>query len=67
MIQNDAQRRPHANAINQHPVFWGEDKILGFLQDVSDRVEKLTFNVEPLSILEKNGRMVVRQDWVGGD
>lgn len=33
------------------------------LQDVSDRVEKLDYSVEPLKTLEKNGKFVVRQDW----
>lgn len=36
---------------------------LNIFQDVSDRVEKLEYSVEPLKTLEKNGKFVVRQDW----
>lgn len=32
-------------------------------QDVSDRVEKLDYSVNPLKTLEKNGKIVVRDDW----
>lgn len=63
MIHKDAQSRPFARCISAHPVFWNNQKILAFLQDVSDRVEKLQFHVEPLKSLEKNGRCIVREDW----
>ncbi|XP_037946227.1 serine/threonine-protein kinase/endoribonuclease IRE1 [Teleopsis dalmanni] len=63
MIHNDAQCRPLARSIGNHPIFWNDQKILAFLQDVSDRVEKLQFHVEPLKSLEKNGRIVVHEDW----
>ncbi|XP_036324827.1 serine/threonine-protein kinase/endoribonuclease IRE1 [Rhagoletis pomonella] len=63
MIHKDAQCRPLARCISAHPVFWNNQKILAFLQDVSDRVEKLQFHVEPLKSLEKNGRCIVRDDW----
>ncbi|XP_039970411.1 serine/threonine-protein kinase/endoribonuclease IRE1 [Bactrocera tryoni] len=63
MIHKDAQNRPFARCISTHPVFWNNQKILAFLQDVSDRVEKLQFHVEPLKSLEKNGRCIVRGDW----
>lgn len=33
------------------------------LKDVSDRVEKLDYTVNPLRSLEKNGKLVVRDDW----
>ncbi|KAJ6643328.1 Serine/threonine-protein kinase/endoribonuclease ire-1 [Pseudolycoriella hygida] len=63
MISKDPARRPPASAIANHPFFWNEEKILSFLQDVSDRVEKLDYSMEPLKTLEKNGKFVVRQDW----
>lgn len=63
MLHNDPQCRPPSYCIGNHPVFWSSQKILAFLQDVSDRVEKLQFSVEPLKSLEKNGRFVVREDW----
>ncbi|KAG4073537.1 hypothetical protein HA402_000761 [Bradysia odoriphaga] len=63
MISKDSSRRPPAAAVVNHPFFWNEEKILSFLQDVSDRVEKLDYSVAPLKTLEKNGKFVVRQDW----
>ncbi|KNC31642.1 hypothetical protein FF38_11092 [Lucilia cuprina] len=63
MIHKDPQFRPPARCIGNHPIFWNNQKILAFLQDVSDRVEKLQFNVEPLKSLEKNGSIVVLEDW----
>lgn len=63
MIQKDAQYRPSARYIGNHPIFWNNQKILAFLQDVSDRVEKLQFHIEPLKSLEKNGKIVVLDDW----
>ncbi|XP_075146915.1 serine/threonine-protein kinase/endoribonuclease Ire1 [Haematobia irritans] len=63
MIHRDPQCRPPAKCIGNHPIFWTDKKILSFLQDVSDRVEKLQFNVEPLKSLEKNGNIVVLEDW----
>lgn len=38
--------------------------MMSFLQDVSDRVEKLQFENDPLRTLEKNGRFVVKDDWI---
>lgn len=32
-------------------------------QDVSDRVEKLEYHVEPLKTLEKNSKYITRDDW----
>uniref|UniRef100_A0A2M4A0B0 non-specific serine/threonine protein kinase n=1 Tax=Anopheles triannulatus TaxID=58253 RepID=A0A2M4A0B0_9DIPT len=63
MIQCDAAKRPSARAISKHPLFWGNERVLAFLQDVSDRVEKSEIGAEPLRSLEKNARFVVRDDW----
>lgn len=43
-------------------VFFLNDVFRRF-QDVSDRVEKLDYSVNPLKTLEKNGKFVVRDDW----
>jgi hypothetical protein len=40
MLQPDPARRPPASACLEHPLFWGEEARMGFLQDVSDRVEQ---------------------------
>lgn len=63
MIRHEEHRRPPASCIGEHPVFWKTAKVLAFLQDVSDRVEKLQYNVEPLLSLEKNSQPVVLGEW----
>lgn len=63
MISRDSSRRPSADAVLKHPLFWREDKILAFLQDVSDRIEKLDIYTDPLRTLERNARLVVLDDW----
>lgn len=63
MINSDPQKRPPASCIGEHPVFWKTSKVLSFLQDVSDRVEKLQLTMEPLLSLEKNSHAVVLGDW----
>lgn len=63
MISRDSSRRPSADAVLKHPMFWREDKILAFLQDVSDRIEKLDIYTDPLRTLERNARLVVLDDW----
>lgn len=63
MINKDQNRRPPAMAICNHPLFWNEERILAFFQDVSDRVEKSIPGTEPLKTLEKNAKFVVRNDW----
>lgn len=63
MINKDPSKRPTAEEVLKHPMFWREEKILSFLQDVSDRIEKLDIYTDPLRALEKNARFIVRDDW----
>ena len=63
MINQNPQSRPISDAILSHPLFWGEGKLLDFLQTVSDRVERLNTQDEPLWSLERNAKMIVRGDW----
>lgn len=63
MINDEAELRPTARGILNHPVFWSTERILSFLQDVSDRVEKAQPNTEPLKTLEKNATLIVKEDW----
>lgn len=63
MIAVDQSKRPPANAVRNHPLFWSNERILSFLQDVSDRVEKSDVLSDPLRTLERNARFVVREDW----
>lgn len=63
MICKDMSERPTAEAVLKHPLFWREEKILSFLQDISDRIEKLDIYTDPLRTLERNGKLIVRDDW----
>lgn len=63
MIAKDSSKRPSADAVLKHPMFWREEKILAFLQDVSDRIEKLDIYTDPLRLLERNAKFIVRDDW----
>lgn len=38
-------------------------KIVFISQDVSDRVEKIDFQHDPLKTLEKNSKYITREDW----
>lgn len=64
MINYNPANRPTASNVRNHPLFWNEERILSFLQDVSDRVEKTKLDfLEPLRNLEKNAKFIVREDW----
>lgn len=63
MINDEAPCRPTAKDILNHPLFWSSERILSFLQDVSDRVEKVQPNLEPLRTLERNAMFIVKNDW----
>lgn len=63
MIARDSSKRPSAEAVLKHPLFWREEKILAFLQDISDRIEKLDIYTDPLRSLERNASFIVRDDW----
>lgn len=63
MIARDSSKRPTADAVLKHPLFWREEKILAFLQDISDRIEKLDIYTDPLRLLERNASFIVRDDW----
>lgn len=63
MIEEEAGKRPTAVAVLNHPLFWKSERILSFLQDVSDRVEKALPSVDPLRTLEKNAQLIVKDDW----
>jgi serine/threonine-protein kinase/endoribonuclease IRE1 len=63
MINKDSSKRPSADAVLKHPLFWRDEKILSFLQDISDRIEKLDIYTDPLRMLERNAKFIVREDW----
>lgn len=63
MITNDSKKRPTTKEILSYPVFWSKAKTLQFLQDVSDRIEKLDPTDPILVDLEKNANVIIRNNW----
>ncbi|XP_076241696.1 serine/threonine-protein kinase/endoribonuclease Ire1 isoform X2 [Calliopsis andreniformis] len=63
MIASDPSERPPVTAVYDHPIFWESSRVLGFFQDVSDRVEKEQTDSPALIALETNNEHVVRRDW----
>ncbi|XP_035725102.1 serine/threonine-protein kinase/endoribonuclease IRE1-like [Vespa mandarinia] len=63
MISEDPSKRPPALAIHNHPLFWEPNQVLGFFQDISDRVEKDQPDSPALLALENGNKRVVRGDW----
>ncbi|XP_050310961.1 serine/threonine-protein kinase/endoribonuclease IRE1-like isoform X1 [Anthonomus grandis grandis] len=63
LLSSSADRRPSCGAVLTHPMFWSCQKVLGFFQDVSDRVEKAESGDPVLQSLERHGSPVVKYDW----
>ncbi|CAG9763228.1 unnamed protein product [Ceutorhynchus assimilis] len=63
LLSSRPDTRPSCNAVLRHPMFWSCQKILGFFQDVSDRVEKAEPNDSVLLKLEHNCKPIVKNDW----
>lgn len=63
MISNDPKKRPTTKEILSSPMFWSKAKILQFLQDVSDRIEKLDPTDPILVELEKGANSIIRNNW----
>lgn len=63
MICSNPAGRPPASAICNFPIFWNLAEILGFFQDISDRVEKDQSDSPALIALETSGECVTGGDW----
>ena len=63
MICHDARVRPSTVAVLKHPMFWSRQKVLAFLQDVSDRVDKEGVDSAILLSLERNRHSIVQGNW----
>jgi hypothetical protein len=63
MISKEPKVRPTARQILAHPVFWSKAKTLQFLQDVSDRIEKVDANDPLLLELERSANIIIRNNW----
>jgi serine/threonine-protein kinase/endoribonuclease IRE1 len=61
MISSNANSRPPLSDILSHPMFWSKEKILSFILDVSDRIEKEDeAKCSLLRRLESEGPRIVR-------
>ncbi len=63
MLGQEPNLRPTASAILRYPFFWSKERVLNFLQDVSDRVDKESYDSAVLTALERNRQEVVRGNW----
>lgn len=63
MISSDPKKRPIANDILKNPVFWSKTKQLQFLQDISDRIEKLDAADVIIVSLERNSNATIKNNW----
>ncbi|XP_071565935.1 serine/threonine-protein kinase/endoribonuclease IRE1 [Temnothorax nylanderi] len=63
MICSNPAGRPPALAVCNYPIFWNSAEILGFFQDISDRVERDQSNSPALIALETHGKRVTGDDW----
>ena len=63
MINMHPNNRPPTSAILKHPTFWRKEKILNFLQDVSDRLDSEDKNSAVVMSIERNSCEVIRNNW----
>ncbi|KAG7154594.1 Serine/threonine-protein kinase/endoribonuclease IRE1-like [Homarus americanus] len=63
MVSSKPSERPPTSAVLRHPFYWSPEKVLGFFQDASDRVEKEGGDSMVVMNLERGGVEVVRGDW----
>ena len=63
MLAAEPADRPPCSALLRHPVFWAREKVLAFLQEVSDRVDKEEDGSVVLAAVERNGKQVTQGDW----
>ena len=60
-VAPDQPRRPDAATCLLHPYLWDAGKLLTFLQEASDRFEKISPDL--LSLLENRRKEVVDKNW----
>jgi len=63
MISNDSKIRPLTKHLLSNPIFWSKSKKLQFLQDVSDRLEKIETDDPIIVELEKNANVTIKNNW----
>ena len=63
MVNICPNNRPPASAILKHPIFWKKEKVLNFLQDVSDRLDSDEKDSSVVLSIERKNSDVIRQNW----
>ena len=63
MIQKDAPSRITIDGVLKHPVFWGKEKILRFLSETSDCLEREDLDSKILVYLEMYKHAIGGIDW----
>ena len=63
MIQPNAVDRITIEGVLKHPAFWEKDKILRFLSETSDRLEREETDSEILNSIEQFKEEVGGEDW----
>lgn len=63
MIQPNAVDRITIEGVLKHPTFWEKDKILRFLSETSDRLEREETDSEILNSIEQFKEEVGGEDW----
>jgi len=64
MLSFDPTDRPPAAAILKHPVFWTKEKMLTYLQEVSDRTDKEDEDTVLMIRLESGAEAILNKDWL---
>ena len=63
MIAKEPKKRPTTSSILAHPTFWSKLKQLQFLQDVSDRIERLELTDPIIVELERGANVTLKNNW----
>lgn len=63
MISAEPKKRPTCREILASPIYWPKAIILQFLQDVSDRIEKLDPTDVILKDLEVGASAIIKNNW----
>ena len=63
MLSTDPSKRPTTSQLLAHPIVWSKSKTLQFLQDVSDRIERIEADDPILLAVEKNADQAIKNNW----
>lgn len=63
MITSDPSKRATTKSILKHPLWWQEEKISNFFQDLSDLVEGKNVSHDSLNMLERDAPNIIESCW----